>query len=105
MSAAYCVVLTTTGTRENVKAIVDAVLTRKLAACIQVFPIESHYVWEGRINNDPEFMLFLKAKASDCADLERTILSVHSYEVPEVLCLDVANGSSKYLAWIDSVTR
>jgi len=70
MENAYRVVLTTTSSKENVKAIVDAVLEKKLAACIQVFPIESHYLWEGKVNNDAEFLLFLKAKASDYADLE-----------------------------------
>ena len=72
MDHAYRVVLTTTGSKENAKAVVDAVLSKKLAACIQVFPIESHYVWEGKINNDSEFMLFFKAKASDYGDLEET---------------------------------
>jgi periplasmic divalent cation tolerance protein len=105
MSTPYHVVLTTTSSKENVKAIVDSVLGRKLAACIQVIPMESHYVWEGKINNDSEFLLLLKSKAADFSDLQSAIEAVHAYEVPEIISLDVEKGSSKYLEWIKSVTR
>ena len=105
MNHAYRVVLTTTNSKENVNAIVNSVLAKKLAACIQVVPIESHYLWEGQVNNDCEFLLLLKAKAADYADLEAAIRTVHAYEVPEVVGLDVENGSSEYLDWIKAVTR
>ena len=105
MDHAFRVVLTTTNSKENVSAIVESVLTKKLAACIQVVPIESHYVWQGRVNNDSEFLLILKAKAADYADLEAAIRAVHAYEIPEVVSLNVESGSSKYLDWISAVTR
>jgi periplasmic divalent cation tolerance protein len=105
VNRAYRIVLTTTNSRDNVNAIVGSVLAKKLAACIQVFPIESHYWWQGRVNDDREFLLLLKAKAADYADLEAAIRSVHAYEAPEVVSLKVDEGSSKYLDWIDAVTR
>ncbi|HWG06360.1 MAG TPA: divalent-cation tolerance protein CutA, partial [Beijerinckiaceae bacterium] len=89
MTSEYRVVLTTTDSKENVSAIVSAVLEQKLAACVQVFPIESHYVWNGEISYSPEFLLFLKAKASDYAALESAISEVHTYEIPEIVCLDI----------------
>ena len=52
-----------------------------------------------------EFLLLLKAKASDYADLESAIRAVHAYEIPEIIGLDIENGSSDYLAWISAVTR
>ena len=105
MNRAYRIVLTTTNSQDNVNAIVGSVLAKKLAACIQIVPIESHYLWQGRVNNDREFLLLLKAKAADYADLEAAIRSVHAYDVPEVVSLNVDGGSSKYLDWIDAVTR
>ena len=105
MNRAYRIVLTTTNTQDNVNAIVDSVLAKKLAACIQVLPIESHYFWQGRVNNDYEYLLLLKAKAADYADLEAAIRSVHAYEVPEVVSIKVENGFSKYMDWIKAVTR
>jgi len=105
VNRAYRIVLTTTNSQDNVNAIVGSVLAKKLAACIQVFPIESHYLWQGRVNNDREFLLLLKAKAADYADLEAAIRSVHAYDVPEVVSLKVDDGSSTYLDWIEAVTR
>jgi periplasmic divalent cation tolerance protein len=105
MNHAYRVVLTTTNSRENVDAIVDSVLAKKLAACVQVLPIESRYFWEGRVNNDREFLVLLKAKAADYPDLEAAILAVHAYETPEVVSLAVEDGSRAYLDWIEAVTR
>jgi len=105
MNHAYRVVLTTTNSRENVDAIVDSVLAKRLAACVQVLPIESRYVWEGRVKLDREFLLLLKAKAADYPDLEAAILAVHGYETPEVVSLAVEDGSRAYLDWIEAVTR
>jgi len=105
MDHAYCVVLTTTNSKDNVNAIVDSVLANKLAACVQILPIESHYLWEGRVNNDREFLLLLKAKAADYTALEAAICAAHAYEVPEVVSLKVENGSSRYLDWVKAVTR
>ena len=105
MNRAYRIVLTTTNSQDNVNAIVGAVLAKKLAACIQVFPIEITIRWQGRVNNDCEFLLLLKAKAADYADLEAAIRSVHAYETPEVVSLKVDAGSSTYLDWIEAVTR
>ena len=105
MNHAYRVVLTTTNSKGNVNAIVDSVLAKRLAACIQVLPIESHYLWQGRVNNDHEFLLLLKAKAADYTALEAAIRSVHAYEIPEVVSLKVEDGSSEYLDWIKAVTR
>ena len=57
------------------------------------------------MNNEVEFLLLLKAKAADYTDLEAAIRSVHAYEVPEIVSLNVEDGSSKYLDWINAVTR
>ena len=103
--AKYCVVLTTTDSEQSAQAIIDIVLARKLAACVQVMPIDSHYLWEGTIKNEKELLLILKAKATDYGELEAAIRSVHHYETPEVICFAVDNGYGGYLDWIARVTR
>jgi len=37
----YCVVLTTFATMDNIKPLIDSLLSKKLAACVQCCPIES----------------------------------------------------------------
>jgi periplasmic divalent cation tolerance protein len=101
----FCVVLTTTGSDEHAEGIVDAVLQAKLAACLQLMPIKSRYVWEGKIARDEEVLILIKAKSADYDDLAACIRAAHTYDVPEVVRLDIAAGEKPYLDWIASVTR
>jgi periplasmic divalent cation tolerance protein len=101
----FCVVLTTTDSEENVERIANVVLEKQLAACVQILLIRSNYTWKGRIESNQEFLTLTKAKASDFADLEDAITSVHAYDVPEVISLPGTKGSAAYLDWIASSTR
>jgi periplasmic divalent cation tolerance protein len=101
----YCVVLTTTDSEEHAERIVDAVLQAKLAACVQLIPIKSRYVWDGKIARDDEVLILVKAKSADYDDLAACIRAAHTYDVPEIVRLDIAAGEKSYLDWITSVTR
>jgi periplasmic divalent cation tolerance protein len=101
----FCVVLTTTDNEEHAERIVDAVLQAKLAACLQLMPIRSCYVWEGKIARDDEMLILIKAKSADYDDLAACIRAAHTYDVPEIVRLDIAAGEKAYLNWIASVTR
>jgi periplasmic divalent cation tolerance protein len=101
----FCVVLTTTDNEEHAERIVDAVLQAKLAACLQLMPIRSCYVWEGKIARDDEMLILIKAKSADYDDLAACIRAAHTYDVPEIVRLDIAAGEKSYLDWIAAVTR
>jgi periplasmic divalent cation tolerance protein len=101
----YCVVLTTTDSDEHAGRIVDAVLSAKLAACLQLIPMKSCYVWEGKIARDNEVLMLIKARSADYDDLAACIRAAHTYDVPEIVRLDIAAGEQSYLDWIASVTR
>jgi periplasmic divalent cation tolerance protein len=101
----FCVVLTTTDSEEHAERIVDAVLEARLAACLQLMPIKSCYVWEGRIARDNEVLMLIKAKSTDYDALAACIRAAHTYEVPEIVRLDIAAGDKSYLDWIEAVTR
>jgi periplasmic divalent cation tolerance protein len=101
----FCVVLTTTNSEDNVEVIAALLLHQQLAACIQIVPIQSKYVWQGKIESGAEHLLLIKAKAADFDDLKTAIASVHSYQVPEIISLPVEKGAQSYLDWILSATR
>lgn len=94
----------TTAQSDNTAAIVQALLSQKLAACVQVMPIRSHYVWQGALREEREDLLFIKARREDFTAIEAAIRAVHAYDTPEILRFDVAAGAASYLAWIAAAT-
>jgi periplasmic divalent cation tolerance protein len=100
----HCMVLTT-AQGDCTQRIIEAVLSRELAACVQVMPIRSHYVWLGVLRDEAEELLIIKAKTADWEDLKAAIVAAHTYDIPEVLRFDVEAGGQAYLEWITAVTR
>ena len=97
----YAVVVTTTETEEEAKRIAEAILNARLAACVQILPIESIYRWEGKFEQAREYRLEIKTRFDRYAQIETLIRNLHSYEIPEILAIPVSGGSSSYLRWID----
>jgi periplasmic divalent cation tolerance protein len=100
-----CIVLTTASSEAVVRRLIDRALETRLAACIQVLPITSHYVWKGEICREGESLLLFKSKGADYAALEALIRAEHDYETPEILKLNVAEASRAYLDWVLASTR
>ncbi len=105
MPESYSVILTTVATREEARSLSEMLVTRKLAACVQVVEITSTYVWEGRLNQGPEFLLLIKTASRRYKDVEAAVVQNHSYEMPELLELPVGRGLPGYLGWISVSTQ
>ena len=100
-SGRFAVVLVTAPDLSTGRKLARAVLKRRLAACVNVLPaIESHYWWEGKIENGREVLLVFKSSAELLNSLERCILQNHPYDTPEFLCLRVDRGNARYLEWL-----
>lgn len=93
------------GSQENAQEIAAALVEQRLAACVHVTPIESHYRWQGQVHHDPEFLLLAKTTAERLKAIENLIKQLHSYELPEISVTVIVGGSADYLAWsADCVT-
>jgi len=85
--------------------IATALLEERLAACVNRLPgIRSLYRWEGHIEKDDEVLLLLKTPAARFAAIEAEIGRLHPYDVPEIVAVPIAAGSSAYLDWIGNST-
>jgi len=98
-------VLTTAGSKEEARKIARALVERRLAACVNVVPqIESVYRWEGKVEEAQEWLLVIKTTGSAYERVRDAIKELHSYQVPECICISIEDGSPDYLNWIaDSV--
>ncbi len=100
----YGVLLTTTPTRDEAVTIARLLVDEKLAACVQLLPIESFYSWQGRTQNEAELLLLVKTRRALFEKVIARIREVHSYTVPEIVALPFSAGFAGYLNWIDDVT-
>ncbi|WP_305461842.1 divalent-cation tolerance protein CutA [Photobacterium leiognathi] len=105
MTEQYCVVMTTFANPSVGKTIIDELINQRLAACVQVMPIQSYYHWQGEVNCDQEHQVMIKTKAALFEQVKAAILQFHDYETPEIIQLPITNGLDDYLAWIDKECR
>jgi periplasmic divalent cation tolerance protein len=105
MPTPYSIVATTCGGKTEGELIAARLVEQGLSGCVQMFPIESVYRWEGTIERAQEFMLICKIKASDYGSVEAAIRAAHSYSNPEIIEIGIEKGANAYLAWLESVTR
>lgn len=91
---------TTTASEENARRIARALITDRLAACVQIHPVESFYRWDGMVENDAEFALECKTLRSRYDAVAECIRRHHDYELPAIEFTAIAGGSDAYLAWI-----
>lgn len=99
------VVLCTCPDLESAKQLARALVSEKLAACVNVLPqVTSFYVWEGKQEESQEVQLVIKSRRTLYGLLQARVLELHPYEVPEMIVLPIVCGLPAYLQWIQDQT-
>lgn len=81
----------------------EALVGERLATCVNRLPgVASTYIWDGRLQDDPEILLIIKTTAARLAALTARLKALHPYELPELVALPVVGGNEPYLAWVRS---
>jgi periplasmic divalent cation tolerance protein len=102
----FIVVFVTCGSEEEALKIAHALVEERLAACANMIsPLRSIYRWEGKICDEKEWLLLIKTRQSRFEDLAKRVKALHSYSVPEIIALPIAEGSPAYLNWIEENTQ
>lgn len=98
----FRVVLVTCATLEEARKIARDVVEKHLAACVNIVThaVESFYIWEGKLDNSSEYLLIMKTTEERLEDLQKQVLSLHSYDTPELITLPIVAGSEAYLKWL-----
>lgn len=100
------IALTTAGSMDEAQELANALVERRLAACVNIIPnLTSIYRWQGAIEETSEILLLMKTTAEQLAAVEAALRELHSYEVPEFLAFNVESGSQPYLDWLLSSVK
>lgn len=101
----YTLVIVTVPDEPIAIRISSNLIEKKLAACVNIVSqVRSIYSWEDKICDETELLLYIKTKKNLFSIIEKEILMIHPYSVPEIIELEIKNGFDKYLNWIEENT-
>jgi periplasmic divalent cation tolerance protein len=87
--------------RAALDGIIDNLIDERLIACGQIMgPITSTFFWDDAVQKEEEWLALLKTTTDTLDDLVTRLAELHSYEVPEILVLEIAAGYVPYLDWV-----
>ena len=94
------VVFVTCGSASEAGRIARALVEQRLAACVGISSsVRSVYRWGGKLCDDREVLLVIKTSRDLFDRVRRAVEKLHSYQVPEVICLPVIDAAPNYLNW------
>ncbi len=97
----YVFIVTTTSNKEEAVKIVRSLLKERLIACANILgPVSSLFWWQGKIEEENEFLVFMKSRKSLFERISKRVMEIHSYDVPEIILLPIIEGSPPYLDWL-----
>jgi periplasmic divalent cation tolerance protein len=96
-------VSTTTAKKHDAECISEALVKKRLAACVQIIgPVKSIYWWNHAVETGEEWLCLVKTKKSLIRKVETEISALHPYDVPEFVVTPILSGSDSYLKWLNS---
>ena len=101
----HIVVFITASNEDEAAKISRALVEARLAGCVNIIRgIRSLYQWKGKIEDESEVLMIVKTQRHLFPALSHKVKELHTYTVPEILALPVAEGSAEYLNWLKEVT-
>ncbi|MGA1792053.1 MAG: divalent-cation tolerance protein CutA [bacterium] len=98
-------IIMSTCSEKEAEGLAEKLLQERLVACVNIIPgLVSKYWWKGKLETDKEVLLLMKTKPALVNETINRIREIHSYEVPEVVVLDISQGNPDYMQWIEEVT-
>lgn len=100
------IVLMTAASRDEAEKIASFLVEERLAACAQIIaPIQSIYWWEGKVCRDDETFFMAKTTKDLFPSLVDAVKKLHSYKVPQLVFVPIADGSPDYIDWLRDMVK
>mgnify|MGYP002855560732 CR=1 FL=1 len=103
MTAKPIIVQTTIPLDFDYPSFCSLLIKNKLAACIHISPIsESFYCWDNAIESSTEHIIHIKTSTHLFDQVAHKIQSIHPYDTPEIITLEILDMSPDYRDWFNS---
>jgi periplasmic divalent cation tolerance protein len=68
--------------KKEAEKIATILLTKKLIACANIFPINSMFWWKNKKQTTKEQVIFAKSTKNRFTKIEKEVKAAHSYDIP-----------------------
>ncbi len=101
-----CMIYITAFGKEEAEKIGEAIVTKRLAACANVYDnITSFYWWDDKMQNGSEAVVILKTRESLFSEITKEVRNIHSYACPCIASIPLTRVSDDYAEWILRETK
>lgn len=101
----FCSIYITAGDEAEASRIGRILVEEKLAACVNILPVNSIYRWEEGIVEEGEAVMFVKTRRELADRVIDRVKALHSYDVPCTVSFIIDKGNADYLQWIEDSTQ
>jgi periplasmic divalent cation tolerance protein len=85
---------------EEARKIATYLIDNKLIACANIFPINSLYKWENKLEDTKEMVIIAKSIKEKFKEIEREVKKMHSYKAPCIVMIEISESNKDYLDWV-----
>jgi periplasmic divalent cation tolerance protein len=97
----FRIALVTTSGVDEAERLANILIGAGLAPCVNIIPsVVSVYQWKGKLNRDEEALMIIKTSESSFEQLRELLEKNHSYDVPEIVSLEISQLSPAYAAFL-----
>jgi periplasmic divalent cation tolerance protein len=84
--------------------IAQALLEKRLVACVRMMPITAKFLWQGDIESSTEILLMMESTENKFAAIEQEVRQLHSYKTFVLTATEVIQVSAGVAKWVkDSI--
>ncbi len=97
----FRIVLVTTSGTDEAERLANLLIGAGLTPCVNIISsCISVYQWKNKLNRDEEALMIIKTSESSFEQVSELIEKNHSYDVPEIISLDISQLSPTYAAYL-----
>jgi periplasmic divalent cation tolerance protein len=101
----FKIVYITFPSKKEAEEISQILIRERLAACCNIFNINSIFSWEGKIQKVGEYAVFVKTKENLVDKIIKRVKKLHSYSTPCIVSFSLERGLSEFFEWIERSTQ
>ena len=90
----------TCANQEEADKIAQALLEKKLVVCVKKSPVNSDFLWQGKIDHASEILLVMDSSEELFDQAEQEVKRLHSYDTPNLVSVLVSKSSSGIAQWL-----